>query len=297
MAVRNPKREWFEQAVRSVVDQNYPNWQLCIADDASDTTPELLHTDARIQFASLEKQRGISGALNRALEMATGDFIGVLDHDDFLSSDALFRVVEALQSERYDVLYSDEDYVDENAEPVRPNFKPDWSPELLSNCMYMGHLVLASKELMLATGGFRSEFDGAQDYDLALRLTDKPVRVAHLPHILYHWRQHSESIAGRPNAKPWANDSGHRAAADMLRRRGWKPRVWHAGKPTRDHIVRNWNRSDLVSIIGAESVKTDYSAIEFVNSVREAKGSYLVFLHADVRPLVADWLTNLLSIA
>jgi len=79
--------------------------------------------------------------------MATGDYIGVLDHDDFLSSDALFRVVEALQRERYDVLYSDEDYVDENGQPVRPNFKPDWSPELLSNCMYMGHLVVASKQL------------------------------------------------------------------------------------------------------------------------------------------------------
>ncbi len=91
MAVRNPKREWFEQAVRSVVDQNYPNWQLCIADDASDPTPELPHTDPRIQFASLPTQQGISGALNRALEMATGDYIGVLDHDDFLSRRALSR--------------------------------------------------------------------------------------------------------------------------------------------------------------------------------------------------------------
>jgi GT2 family glycosyltransferase len=297
MAVRNPKQEWFEQAVRSVVDQNYPNWRLCIANDASDVTPQLSLTDARIQFVSLEKQRGISGALNRALEMATGDYIGVLDHDDFLSADALFRVVEALQPERYDVLYSDEDYVDENGEPVRPNFKPGWSPELLANCMYMGHLVVASKQLMLAAGGFRSEFDGAQDYDLALRLTDQPVRVAHVPNILYHWRQHGESIAGRPDAKPWANDSGHRAAADMLRRRGWNAHVLDDDNPTRYHIAWEWKGSDLVSIIGTESVKTDYGAIEFVNSASEAKGSYLVFLEAAVRPLTADWLTNLLAVA
>ncbi len=297
MAVRNPKREWFEQAVRSVVDQNYPNWQLCIADDASDPTPELPLTDPRIHFASLPTQQGISGALNRALEMATGDYIGVLDHDDFLSRDALFRVVEALQQKRYDVLYSDEDYVDENGEPVRPNFKPDWSPELLSNCMYMGHLVVASKELMRTTGGFRSEFDGAQDYDLALRLTDKPVRVAHLPHILYHWRQHSESIAHHPNAKPWANDSGHRAAADMVRRRGWNARVVDDENPTRYHIVREFQGSDLVSIVGTKSVELNYGNVEFVSEVSKAKGSYLVFLHPDVKPLTPDWLTNLLAIA
>lgn len=301
MAVRNPKPEWFQRAVRSVLDQNYPDWQLCIADDASDIAPGLLHTDPRIQFVSLPARKGISGALNRALEMATGDYIGVLDHDDFLSNDALFRVVEALQPERYDVLYSDEDYVDEKGEPVRPNFKPGWSPELLSNCMYMGHLVVASKELMLAAGGFRSEFDGAQDYDLALRLTDNPVRVAHVPHILYHWRQHGESIAQNPGAKPWANDSGHRAVADMLRRRGRNAHVIDDENPTRYHIVREWKGSDLVSIIGAESLdlrqKTDYGVVEFVNSVSEAKGSYLVFLHADVRPVASDWLTNLLAVA
>jgi O-antigen biosynthesis protein len=297
MAVRNPKREWFEQAVRSVVDQNYPNWQLCIADDASDTTPELPLGDPRIQFASLSTRQGISGTLNRALEMATGDYIGVLDHDDFLSRDAIFRVVEALQQERYDVLYSDEDYVDENGEPVRPNFKPDWSPELLSNCMYMGHLVVASKESMRTIGGFRSEFDGAQDYDLVLRLTDNPVRVAHLPQILYHWRQHSESIARHPNAKPWANDSGHRAAADMVRRRGWNARVVADDNPTRYHIVREFQGCDPVSIIGTGSVELNYGNVEFVSEVSEAKGSYLVFLHPDVKPLTADWLTSLLAIA
>src|ERR1700682_3006108 len=204
MAVRNSRTEWFRQAVDSVLAQIYPDWQLCIVDDASDQ-PVKPPDDLRICFAALEARAGISGALNRALAMASGDYIGVLDHDDFLSSDALFRIVEALQQQRYEVLYSDEDYVDENGDPVRPNLKPDWSPELLSNCMYVGHLVVASRVLMDRVGGFRTEFDGAQDYDLALRLTDQTSAVGHVPHILYHWRQHRESIAQRSDAKPWAN--------------------------------------------------------------------------------------------
>ena len=199
MAVRNPRPEWFRQAVESVLAQIYPDWQLCIVDDASGQ-PVQAPDDPRISFAALQARAGISGALNSALEMAAGEYICVLDHDDFLSADALYRVVEALQQQRYEVLYSDEDYVDENGLPVRPNLKPDWSPELLSNCMYVGHLVIASRPLMDKVGGFRSEFDGAQDYDLALRLTDQPSGVAHIPHILYHWRQHPESIAQRPDA-------------------------------------------------------------------------------------------------
>ena len=302
MAVRNSREEWFRQAVESVMAQIYPDWQLCVVDDASDQ-PVKPPDDPRIFFATLESRAGISGALNRALGMASRDYIGVLDHDDFLSTDALYRVVEALQQQRYEVLYSDEDYVDERGDPVRPNLKPDWSPELLSNCMYVGHLVVASRGLMEKVGGFRSEFDGAQDYDLALRMTDKPAAVAHIPHILYHWRQHGESIALRPEAKPWANDSGRRAVEDMVRRRGWDAKVTAAEIPTRYHIVRNLARRELASIIVASESgrsldqNTDYKDIEIVQDAGKATGFYLVFLHDDVWPQKPDWLTNLLAIA
>jgi len=302
MAVRNSRPEWFRQAVDSVLAQVYPYWQLCIVDDASDQ-PLRPATDPRISFAALGSQAGISGALNRALAMAAGDYIGVLDHDDFLSADALFRVVETLQRQRYEVLYSDEDYVDETGDPVRPNFKPAWSPELLSNCMYVGHLVIASRALMDKVGGFRSEFDGAQDYDLALRLTDEPVDVAHIPHILYHWRQHGESIAQRPNAKPWAHDSGRRAVEDMIRRREWDAKVIEAEIPTRYHIVRNLPRAERASIIvgrvPGKSIEqnTDYENFEIVQDARMACGTYLVFLHDDVQPCRPDWLRNLLAAA
>jgi len=302
MAVRNSRPEWFQQAVESVVAQIYPDWQLCIVDDASDQ-PVKPPNDARISFASLPSRVGISGALNRALAMANGDYIGVLDHDDFLSADALYRVVEALQRQKDEVLYSDEDYVDEKGDPVRPNFKPDWSPELLSNCMYMGHLVIASRGLMDNVGGFRSEFDGAQDYDLALRLTDQPGGVAHIPHILYHWRQHGESIAQRPDAKPWANDSGRRAAEDMIRRRRWDAKVMEAEIPTRYHIVRNLARRELASIIVASGSgnsleqRTGYKNLEIVQDAGKATGFYLVFLHDDVRPAKPDWLASLLAVA
>jgi GT2 family glycosyltransferase len=302
MAVRNSRQEWFQQAVDSVLAQIYPDWQLLIVDDASDQ-PVKPPADPRISFAALESRAGISGALNRALATANGDYIGVLDHDDFLSADALYRVVEALQQQKYEVLYSDEDYVDETGNPVRPNLKPDWSPELLSNCMYVGHLVVASRVLMEKAGGFRGEFDGAQDYDLALRMTDKPAAVAHIPHILYHWRQHVESIAQRPDAKPWANDSGRRAVEDMIRRRGWDAKVMPAEIPTRYYIVRNLARRERASIIVAsESGKsleqnTDYKNFEIVQDASQATGFYLVFLHADVRPQKPDWLTNLLAVA
>ena len=302
MAVRNSKPEWFRQAVESVLAQNYPDWQLCIVDDASDQ-PVHPPDDPRISFAALQLRVGISGALNSALEMATGDYICVLDHDDFLSTDTLYRVVEALQQKRSEVLYSDEEWVDEKGRPVRPNLKPDWSPELLSNCMYVGHLVIASRQLTDKVGGFRSEFDGAQDYDLALRLTEQSTTVAHIPHILYHWRQHSESIAQRPDAKPWANDSGRRAVEDMIRRRGWAAAVMEAEIPTRYHIVRNLRLRERASIIIASGTaksleeSTEYENFEIVRDASRATGFYLVFLHADVRPQKPDWLANLLAVA
>jgi GT2 family glycosyltransferase len=302
MAVRNPRQEWFQQAVDSVFAQIYPEWQLCIVDDASDQPVKPLD-QPRISFASLQSRAGISGALNRALGMAIGDYIGVLDHDDFLSADALYRVVEALQQQKYEVLYSDEDYVDEKGDPVRPNFKPDWSPELLSNCMYVGHLVVASRGLMDKAVGFRSEFDGAQDYDLALRLTDQTAGVEHIPHILYHWRKHGESMAQRPDAKPWAHDSGRRAVEDMIRRRGWDANVMEAEIPTRYHIVRNLARRELASIIVAAGSgksleqNTGYENFEIVQDAGKATGFYLVFLHDDVRPMRPDWLANLLAVA
>ena len=302
MAVRNSNPKWFQEAVDSVLAQIYPDWQLCIVDDASEH-PVAPPADSRIHFESLQAHAGISGALNHALHRATGEYICVLDHDDFLATDALFRVVEALQQQRYEVLYSDEDYVDERGDAMRPNLKPDWSPELLSNCMYAGHLVVTSRGLMDRVGGFRSEYDGAQDYDLVLRLTDPPADVAHIPHILYHWRQHGESIAQRPDAKPWAHDAGRRAVEDMIRRRGWDAQVIEAEIPTRYHVVRNLARRELASIIvvGRQpkffDQMTSYKDFEIVQDAASASGTYLVFLDDDVQPQEPDWLTNLLAVA
>jgi GT2 family glycosyltransferase len=302
MPARNSQPEWFRQAIDSVVAQIYPDWQLCIVDDAS-LQPVKPPDGSRISFARLESRAGISGALNRALQMASGNYICVLDHDDFLSPDALYRVVEALQQQKHEVLYSDEDYVDERGDPMRPNLKPDWSPELLSNCMYVGHLVVASRGLMERVGGFRSEFDGAQDYDLALRLTEQAVSVAHIPHILYHWRQHGDSIAQRPDAKPWAHDSGRRAIEDMIRRRGWDAKVMEAEIPTRYHVARNLTHPERASIIVTGVLRnsleqnTDYKDFEIVDDARKASGTYLVFLHDDVRPQKPDWLANLVAVA
>jgi GT2 family glycosyltransferase len=287
--VRNPNLKWLEKVVESVSSQIYPNWELCICDDASDPQwipPQSFYGDPRIRFALSDTRLGISGALNGALQMATGEYVGGLDHDDFLSNDALFRVVEALQQDKFDLLYSDEEYVDERGDPIRPNFKPDWSPELLSNCMYIGHLVVVSRAMMNTVGGFRGEFDGAQDYDLALRITDGNVRVAHLPHILYHWRQHRHSIASSSAAKPWAHDAGRRAVEDMVRRRGWNAEVAEAKIPTRYHVVRKPGDTANVSIIRAAGKNAAAS---------RSPGTYFVFLASGVKPVSPDWLDRLVA--
>ncbi len=272
-----------------------------IVDDAS-SQPVQPPDDPRISFAALQSRAGISGALNRALEMASGDYICVLDHDDFLSADALFRVVETLQQQRYEVLYSDEDYVDEKGLPVRPNLKPDWSPELLSNCMYMGHLVIASRSLMDKVGGFRSEFDGAQDYDLALRLTDQPAAVAHIPHI-------SVSLAAArrvDRATSGCKAMGQRFGPEGRRRYDSPPRMGREGngsgnpyplshRPKSGAPRTGQHRySDRIGKISSNRTPAMRISRSYT-MLPKPTGSYLVFLHDDVRPREPDWLANLLG--
>ena len=211
--------------ISSVRSQIYPNWELCLVDDGSGDSrlTEYLETvarqDARIRVTTLETNRGIAGATNAALKMATGEFVALLDHDDTIADSALFEVVKALNSDTEpDVIYSDEDKLDEAGERFFPFFKPDWSPDLLRSCNYVCHFLVARKSLLEETGGLRSEFDGSQDYDLILRLTERTDRIHHIPKILYHWRTSDRSAASRPEAKPKASEAGARALSEHLKR-------------------------------------------------------------------------------
>lgn len=222
MPVYRPRREWIEAAVASVQAQSYENWQLCICCDGpadpwlDDWLRRRVSEESRIRLAFAAERRGIASALNGAGTLAAGEYVTFLDQDDVLAPTALRFLGEALQEQMFDVLYSDEDWIDESGRRIRPNFKPDWSPELLAGCMYFGHLFAARRELIAEAGWFRSGFEGAQDYDLALRLVGNGASVKHVARVLYHWRMHAGSTAAMAGAKPHAHMSGKRALEEAL---------------------------------------------------------------------------------
>ena len=220
-----------EEAVQSVLGQAYKNWELLLIDDGSTDPgllrflPQLAGCDQRIVLANLEKHGGISAASNRGLELARGEWITFLDHDDVLEPDALFQIVKALQTHPdIDLIYSDEDKLGEDGFEA-PFFKPDWSPDFFLSYNYVGHLTAVRRDLVQKAGGFRSEFDSAQDYDLFFRVTELTSRIHHIPLVLYHWRRSENSSAISVRQKPDQLDASRRAIEDHLKRRNETTRV------------------------------------------------------------------------
>ncbi len=225
--VYRPDLNHFRETAASVRNQIYTNWQWCIADDASNDQAltsclsELAATDPRIQVVVRSENGHISRATNSAAALAEGEFIAFLDHDDLLSPDALAEVALHLAANPdVDVLYSDDDKVDLNGGRYGPQFKPDWSPETLLGQMYCCHLLVVRRSLFEEVGGLRAGFEGSQDHDLALRVTERARHVAHLPFVLYHWRAVPGSTALDGTAKPYSFDAGRRAVEEALSRRG-----------------------------------------------------------------------------
>jgi GT2 family glycosyltransferase len=254
LPVHNPPCAWLEQAVQSVQQQSYPDWELCICDDASESWvaeyfQQRAQNEPKIRFLRADEHLGISGALNRARSLASGGYFVCLDQDDLLSPYALHHIAESLQQGSADLLYTDEDLIDKDGARIHPIFKPDWSPDLLLSCMYIGHLLVVSRPAMEAAGGFRSDFDGAQDYDLALRVTDRPAVVRHIPRVLYHWRSHAGSTAARADAKPYTHAAGRRALEAALQRRKWKATVEDGPQPNLYNLAWQPQSEPLVSIV------------------------------------------------
>jgi O-antigen biosynthesis protein len=226
MPVYNPEADFLDQAIASVIQQVYSNWELCIADDAS-TKPqvkEILETyagqDDRIKVVFRPENGHICRASNSAIEIATGEYVALLDHDDLLAPHALARVAELLnQHPEADFIYSDEDKVDHNNVHQDHFFKPDWCPDSFLSRMYTCHLGIYRRSLVNEIGNFRVGFEGSQDYDLVLRLSEKTDKIFHIPDILYHWRIHLESMAGGSNAKPYTVNAAQKALAEALVRR------------------------------------------------------------------------------
>jgi O-antigen biosynthesis protein len=226
MPTYNSPPEFLERAIRSVMAQTYPHWELCIADDGSpkrDTFSPVLDRlsglDSRIKVRYLDKNGGISRASNTALEMATGDYIALLDHDDEIVPHTLHAYAEAINRDpAADWLYSDEDKIDIGGKRSDPFFKPDWSPAYFLGCMYTCHLGVYRRSMVMDLGGFRPEFDTAQDYDLALRFASNTRNIVHIPDVLYCWRTLPESTASGADAKPIAEIRARNAVQAFIDR-------------------------------------------------------------------------------
>ena len=199
----------------------------------------------------MSENEGISGASNHALELATGEFVGLLDHDDILAPDALYEVVARLNRDpSIDFIYTDHDIRDPQGVRRNPFFKPDWSPDLLLSMNYMTHFCVYRRELMERAGRFRKGLEGSQDYDLLLRATELTTRIEHIAKPLYSWVQAPASVAANPNAKPYAHEAGRRALEDALARRGIAGEVLDGyGAPYRYRVKRAIIGRPLVSII------------------------------------------------
>ena len=212
----NTKRKWLLEAVQSVRDQIYPNWELCISDDCSpnpevrETIKQLAADDERIKYVFREVNGHISANTNNALEIAKGEFVVLLDHDDLLSKDALYQAVKSLQENMYaNYIYSDEDKITEQGEQYDPYFKPDWNPDLLLHQNYLSHLSIIRRSVLNEIGGFRIGVEGSQDWDVALRVTRSVPAdsIVHIPHVLYHWRAVAGSTAKALDQKEYIQES------------------------------------------------------------------------------------------
>jgi GT2 family glycosyltransferase len=251
----NPPAGFFDEMLRSVLAQTYAHWELCIAD--AGTEPQvraaldcLASAEPRIRSVTLAENRGIAGNTNAAVALATGDYVAFLDHDDTLAPFALAEVAAAInQYPDADLIYSDEDKLDEAGRRVDPTFKPDWSPDLLRTHNYVCHLLVLKRTMLEQLGGLRSGFDGAQDYDLVLRATEVARQIVHVPKVLYHWRLHPQSTAQNTASKQYLVEAGRQALAEHLERCGEAAGVQVAARPGEYRVVYQLPRRPLVSVL------------------------------------------------
>ena len=285
---------YLQELLDSVCAQSYQNWELCLADGSKDShlgdyIKKHYRGERRIRYRHLKENTGISGNTNAALSMAEGEYLVFADHDDTLEPDALYLAAKEFAAHpELELLYTDEDLMDENGGSFYPHFKPDYNPELLRCINYICHLLVIRRSLYERVGGLRSEFDGAQDYDFLLRCTEQTEAVGHLPKVLYHWRSHPGSTAGNQESKQYAVDASIHALEEHYRRLGIDAEVEYTGTfivlrskfpvkgdpkvsiliPNKDHI------GDLDKCITSVEEKSTYRNIEIIvieNNSEEAE--------------------------
>jgi len=270
MPVFNVDPEWLNLAIESIEDQWHTNWELCIADDKSSNkeTVEYLKNinNPKIKVKFLERNLNISGASNAALEIATGDYIALMDNDDEITPDALYEMVKAINEKGAEFIYSDEDFISTEGGCSNPHFKPDFSPDLLLSHNYITHFTCFKKELLDKVGYFNPKFDGSQDYDLFLRLTEKTSKIHHIPKVLYHWRTLETSTSANSEAKSEAIERGRLALKETLKRRSIDATVEHGNMHHYFRVKYFIKDAPMVSIVMPFKDKPELLAMS-INSV------------------------------
>ena len=321
----NTPERFLREMIESVQAQTYAQWQLCMADgsdaeheDVEKICKEYTESDARVCYRKLEHNLGISGNTNACIDMATGDYIALFDHDDLLHPAALYEMMVAICEQGADFIYTDEDlFVETPADAYSPHYKPDFAPDTLRSYNYICHFTAFSRELLEQVGGFRSAFDGSQDYDIILRLTERAKHIVHIPKILYYWRNHANSTASDVSAKPYTMVSAKKALSEHLKRVGLAGNVLDSTAPTTYRIAYEIEGNPLVSIvvydIGDEvavqrcvrSIRenTSYAnwelivAKDYETGAQKANGEYLLLVSGDTEVITADWVQELLMYA
>ncbi len=291
------------ECIYSVQTQAYPHWEICLVDDGSDNpaTKEYLQTiianEPRLHWHRFPNNKGICHATNQAITMARGEYIAFLDHDDRLAPDALYHIVETARNHPdADIIYSDRDSLSVNGFRLMHLLKPDWSPETLLSGNYLFHLVVYRRELIEYLGGVRTDLEGSQDYDLILRAAEKNPKVQHIPKVLYHWRQHKQSIAKEQNAKEYVYIAGVQALKNTLERRGLQGNVsenkdlWRGQYRVQLRLPPNINYQVL-------RLKTlDNYAIQINQSFeRQTDNDYLIVLGPGVEAIDKESVADLIS--
>lgn len=254
--VYNIDPKWLDLCIQSVLKQDYNNWELCLYDDASTSVKtiefleKLENTNPKIKISFGKHNNGISLASNKAIEMATGEYIGLLDHDDELTKCALYQVVKYLNSDKkYDLIYSDEDKIDQRGHYCDPHFKPDFNLDSLLAQNYICHFTVIKKSIGDYVGWFRKGYEGSQDHDLFLRIISQTNKIFHIPKVLYHWRKIEGSTAIATGNKSYAEVAGKKAVQSYLKSQNTKGSVIDGLFPNSYRIKRQIDKSELISII------------------------------------------------
>lgn len=248
--------KFLRKMIESVIDQTCSDWELCIADgsenpDVCHIIQEYVKRDERIKVKHLAENRGIAENTNEALKMCSGEYIGLLDHDDVLAPNALFEVRRAIEENLSpEIIYTDEDKISEDGKEVYdPNFKPGFNREMLCSNNYICHFFVVKNTILQKVQGLRTEYDGAQDYDFILRCTERSDSIVHIAEPLYHWRMHTSSTASNPESKLYAFEAGKKAIEDHLKRRGERGVVEYTEHLGFYHITYGLKTFDRITVI------------------------------------------------